>query len=254
MKKISGWAKDHKWSARIIIILSILTLNVLAIITGQLIRSLGLTIPIPLILLFVCLYAIGFVAYPSKALKGKTLSAAAFYTRQKSCDLLLAGATFFMIVGLATHPDRLFRYGQSLYATSASSSSLPGDSSIKTYKSIPAFIASMKDEKGNTLKWKERKKLLKEQVKAINRSAEPSQGAKTALIILSVIGALLLIYAVAALACSLSCGGSDALAIVVAIGGTALVVWLLIVVIRSITGNKKKKNKEPGKEAAPPIN
>jgi hypothetical protein len=253
MKKISGWAKDHVWSARIIIILSILVINALAIITGVLIRSLGVTVPIPLVLLFACLYAIGFIAYPARELKGKTLSAASFYIRQKSCDLLLVGATFLMIAGLSTRPDRLFRYGQSLYASSASTPSLPGDS-LRTYKSIPAFIASMKDEKGNTLKWKERKKLLREQVKAIKRSAEPSEGGKIALIILSVIGALLLIYAVAALACSLSCGGSDALAIVVAIGGTALVVWLLLVVIKSITGKKKKKTREPGKETSAAIN
>ncbi len=247
MKKISAWAKDHKWSARLLIILSFFVLNALGIAAGVLLSSLGISVPLWILVFFGCLYAAGFIGYPSRSIKKKWGTRS--YARQKSCDLLLAGSTFFMIVCLANHPDRLFRYGGSLNAAVASSSSLPGDSSIKTYKSIPAFIASMKDEKGNTLKWKERKKLLREQVKAIKRSTEPSEGGKIALIILSVIGALLLIYAIAALACTLSCGGSDALAIIVAIGGTALVVWLTIVVIKSITGKKKKK--EPGKEGAP---
>jgi len=246
MKKISSWAKNNKRPARMLIIVSVIVLNTLAIVTGVLLNSLGIYLPLSFLLFFAGLYALGFVVYPSRSLKGKKLNAAAFYIRQKSCDLLLVGSTFFMISWLGNHPDRLFRYGPTLQAV-VPGNTVPRDSTLKTYKPISAFTASMRDEKGNPLKWKERKKLLKEQVKAIKRSTEPSKGAKIALIILSILGAVLLIYGVAALACSLSCGGSDALAIIVAIGGTALVVWLTFVVIKSITGKKK----EPGKEPAP---
>jgi hypothetical protein len=58
---------------------------------------------------------------------------------------------------------------------------------------------------------------------------------------LSVVVAIGLIYLVAALACSLSCNGSDAAALIVGIGGAALVAFLLIIAIRAITGKKKKK-------------
>ncbi len=251
MKKISAWAKDHKRSARIIIVVSVIALNILGIVTGVYLNELGISLPLSFLLFCGGLYAIGFIAYPARSLKGKKLNAAAFYVRQKSCDLLLIGSTFFMVSWMANHPDRLFRYGQTAQAIVPAGKPQPGDSAVRTYKSIPAFIASMKDENGKTLKWKERKKLLKEQVRAIKRSAEPSKGGKIALIVLSVLGAVLLLYGVAALSCSLSCGGSDALAIVVAIGGTALVVWLTIVVIKSITGKKKKNIKDPDKETAP---
>ena len=250
MKKISAWAKDHKWSARFLIIASIIVLNILGVITGVLLSSLGISIPVTVMLFFACAYGAGFIAYPFRSLKGKRLNATAFYFRQKTCDLLLAGSTFCMIVYLGNHPGRLFQYDTVFNAAIASSPSLPKDSTVKTYKSLTAFSAAMKDENGKLLKWKERKKLLKEQVRAIKNSTEPSKGGKTGLIILSVLVAIGLIYLVAALACNISCGGSDAGAVIVAIGGTALIIWLLLVVIRKINGKKRKKMKEPEKVPA----
>ncbi|MBC7875010.1 MAG: hypothetical protein H7Y01_13490 [Ferruginibacter sp.] len=244
MKKISSWAKDHKWSARIIIVLSFAILNILGVITGGLLTSLGITIPGAIFVFFACTYCAGFIAYPSRSLKKKKLGAAAFYVRQKSCDLLLAGSTFLMIVCLGNRPGQLFRYDMSFNAALASNTSLPKDSTLNTYKTIAAFSASMKDENGKSLKWKERKKLLKEQVKAIKKSTEPSKGGKVALIILSVIVAIGLLGLVLGLACNLSCSGSDAAAILVGVGGTALVVFLLVITIRAIQG-KKKKPKDP---------
>ena len=98
MKKLSVWAKDHKWSARFIIVASFIVLNILGIITGVLLSSIGISIPIAVMLFFACAYGAAFIAYPSRSLKGKKLNAAAFYVRQKSCDLILAGSTFCMIV------------------------------------------------------------------------------------------------------------------------------------------------------------
>jgi len=120
-------------------------------------------------------------------------------------------------------------------------SALPSDSSAKNYKSINAFSASMKDANGRTLSWKERKKLLKVQINAIKASNDLTDGQKTGLIILSVLIALLLFYGVAALACSASCGGSDALAVVILVAGSALIIFLLIMAIRKILGKPKKK-------------
>ena len=166
------------------------------------------------------------------------------YVRQKTCDILLAGSTYLMIVYLDNHKEILFRYTLPFNRAMASNIILPKDSTVKTYKSIAAFSASMKDANGNYLKWKERKKLLKEQVRAIKNSKDPSNGGKAVLIILSVLVALLLIGLIASLACSIACGGSDALAVIVVLGGTALVIWLLIRVIRNIN---RKKIKEPEK-------
>ena len=92
-----------------------------------------------------------------------------------------------------------------------------------------------------SLKWKKKNRLLKNQVRAIKKSDELLKGAQIVLIILSVIVALGLLGLVAALACNLSCGGSDAIAILAGLGGTALVTFLLIITIKAILGKKKKK-------------
>jgi len=243
MKKISLWAKGHKIVARLIIIASFILLTALGIITGSLLNDTGVSISSILLFVFISVYLAAALAYPSKSLKGKKITAAAFYIRQKICDWLLAASTFCMIVFLSNRPDQLFSYTTPLSAAIPVSTAFPKDSTLKTYKPIAAFSASLKDEAGKSLKWKEKKKLLKEQIRAIKKDGDMSNGAKVALIALSVLAALGLLYAVAALACNLSCGGSEGAAVVVMIGGAGVIAFLLIISIRAILGKKKKLKK-----------
>jgi hypothetical protein len=207
MKKISHWAKDHVWPARIIIIVSTFLLIGLGLSTGLLLYDISFTIPVVLFVFSALLYITAILFYPSKKRNSGRIS----YLHQKTCDLLLAGSVFLMITYLGNHPKQILDQYAGFTAASANSSSLPKDSSLKTYKSLDVFSASMKDKDGKMLKWKERKKMLKEQVRAIRHSKEPSDGAKVALIVLSVLVALGLLYLVAALSCSISCGGSGVL-------------------------------------------
>lgn len=249
MKKLSVWAKNHKQSARIAIVISFLLIITTGIITGTLLNELGIIIPASALIVILCIYFISILAYPSLRQKTK-IAADRFYQWQKTCDFTLALSGFLIIVYVSNGDFRALRNIPVQNATAASSTSLPGDSSSqKTYKSISAFSASLKNEEGKKLRLKERKKLLKEQVKAIKNSTDMSKGGKIALIILSVIVALGLLSLVASLACGLSCNGSAAGAILVAIGGTALVVYLLIITIRAINGKKRKKALE---EEEPP--
>ncbi|OSZ81541.1 hypothetical protein CAP36_09995 [Chitinophagaceae bacterium IBVUCB2] len=240
MKKLSVWAKNHKQSARIAIVISFLLIITTGIITGTLLNELGIIIPASALIVILCIYFISFLAYPSLRQKTK-IAADRFYQWQKICDFTLALSGFLIIVYVSNGDFRALRNIPVQNAAAASSTSLPGDSSQKTYKSISAFSASLKNEEGKKLRLKERKKLLKEQVKAIKNSTDMSKGGKIALIILSVIVALGLLSLVASLACGLSCNGSAAGAILVAIGGTALVVYLLVITIRAINGKKRKK-------------
>ncbi len=245
MKKISRWAKDHKVATRLIIIFSFILLTLLGIITGVLLDDVGVSISSGTLFVVIAVYLAAVIAYPAKSLKGKKLTAAVFYIRQKTCDMLLAASTFCMIVFLSNRPDNLFSYTTPLSAAIPVNAAFPKDSTLKMYKTIAAFSASLKDETGKALKWKEKKKLLKEQIRAIKKADDMSNGAKVALIILSVAVALGLLYLVAALACNISCGGSEGAAVLVAIGGAGLVIFLLILAIRAITGKKKKpKNSE----------
>ncbi|MBS1621821.1 MAG: hypothetical protein JST10_04260 [Bacteroidetes bacterium] len=241
MKKISFWARTHKWPARIIIIISFIILDVLGIIIGVLLNDLNISLSFISLLCFCFLYALAVFMYPSKREKGQKLSSAVFYIRQKSCDFILAASAFGMFIYLGNHPEKIFQGYSSLGATIEMNTSLPKDSLSKGYKKISEFSASLKDKDGNQLKWKERKKLLKEQIRGIKKSNDLSKGDKVFLIILSVIVALGLLILLASLACNLSCNGSDFLAVVVGLGGTALIIFLFALALRSIQGKKKKK-------------
>ena len=222
MKKISIWGKLHKWPARFIIAFSNIALLIIGLFVGINLSELNISLPLVLMIVFIACYFGSIIYYPTKELKS-VFNKSAFYIRQKSCDFMLAASTFCMIVYLSNRPENIFNNSVSVNAAVSSATSFPRDSSLKTFKTIEAFKASLKDETGKPLKWKAKKKLLKEQVRAIKKADDMSNGAKVALIILSVIVALGLLYLVAALSCSLFCGGSGGAAKAVTLAGP---VWL----------------------------
>jgi hypothetical protein len=242
MKKISTWGRQHKYAARIIIVLLFIVLTALGIITGSLSNALGIIISSWVFVITVGIYFIAVLIYPAQHLKKNRLSRAAFYVRQKTCDIGLAASTFVMIIYFANQPGRIFHYSQGVQSALGAELAAPKDSTVK-HKTVAVFSASMKDATGNNLKWKEKKKLLKAQIKAVRKS-DLSRGAKVALIILSVLVALGLLALIGALACELSCGGSEGAAILVLSLGSAAVLLLFLLVIKSITGKKRKKHRD----------
>jgi len=88
------------------------------------------------------------------------------------------------------------------------------------------------------------KEEFKKQIKvyAVAKIKGNNDGAGKALLIaLTIIGAVGLLYLVAALACTLACNGSDAAAVIVAILGAAAVIWLTVVIIQRISRGPKKE-------------
>jgi pilus assembly protein TadC len=146
-------------------------------------------------------------------------------------------------------------FSSSVFSASAINSfSLPKDST-KAYKSLEDFRKSLKDENGKPLKLKERKKLLKQQIKAIKKDKTISDGGKIGLIILCALLALVLAYGVAALSCSLSCSGSEGAAVFVAILGLAGIALLTFFLIRGIVRkSRKEKEKELNDKRSPTSN
>ncbi|MGK2864802.1 MAG: hypothetical protein ACSLE0_22920 [Chitinophagaceae bacterium] len=244
MKKISYWGKNNKPYARFLIIISFLFLTALGILTGTLLSESGVQISTYTLLILISIYIISITLYPYLEKKRSGKKPAREYTRHKTFDFILASTGFCMIICMSNQPNYLFQNSASLFATELINETTPGDSSLKTYKSISAFAGSMKDASGKSLSWKAKKKLLKIQVKEIQKSKDMSGAAKAGLIILSVIIALGLLALVAALSCELSCSGSGGAAALVGIGGTALIIFLLVITIRAIYGNKRRKRKE----------
>ncbi len=242
MKKLSTWAWHNKWKARIIIIISWILLTFLGIYIGIILKQLNAILPAYVFIGSIIAFFIAFVIYPFKA-HGKIKKAISFYAWQKSCDMIVATASFIMIVYLANKPETLFSGYQFAHAVVISRTSLPTDSIHQSYKSISDFTASMKDKNGNLLKLKERKKILKTQLTAIQEDKNMSTIAKMGLILLYTIVAIGLLGVVFSLACSLSCSGAEGAAAIVLVGGTALAIWLLVSLIRLTNGKKKKPGK-----------
>ena len=231
MKKLSFWAHRHPGHARLAIVFALLTVNGLAILTGWLLRQMDVSLPLSLLLTGAGLYAYSLIAYPYKRGRG-----ARYYWKQKRMDIGLATASFLMVIYMGNRPEMLFQYSTPFSSALATLPYSTGDSlTKKTYKSPSEFNASIRDENGKLLKWKERKKLLKEQVRAIKNTSGLSRKDQVGLIILSVIVAIGLIILIGALSCSIACGGSGVLAVIVAVGGVALIIFLLLRIIRKLS-------------------
>lgn len=245
MRKLSLWARHHKKAARLIIISSFILLTVIGYYTGTWMSDLAISLPGTILFIALFSYIAGVIAYPQRPRRYKTLRSKSFYVRQKMCDTGLAASTFLLIVYLANHPGTFIHSFVPANAVSGNNLVLPKDSSAKTYKTIREFSASIRDKDGNLLKWKERKKLLKEQVRSIKKADNLSKGDKAGLIVLAVIVAIGLAALVGALACELSCNGSEGAALLVGIGGTALIIFLLLITIRAINKGRNRPKDEP---------
>jgi len=241
MKKISFWARTHKWSAQFIIVAIHIILLFIGYKTGILFSKVNVFVPSIAFYILIGILLVTAFSYPLRSQKKQVSS---FYFRQKSCDFILAASSFCMIVYFGNHDKNIFIRNSEIQATVSHPVSVPGDSSLKTYKSIAAFKASLKDEHEKSLSLKEKKKLLFQQIKGIKKSKDTSPGGKVALIILSIIVAIGLIALLAALSCSIACAGADVLAIIVMALGTAGIIILLVRVIRNINGKRRKQKKD----------
>jgi hypothetical protein len=239
MRKISLWGKHHPWSARIIIIVSTFIISAIAFYLGENTRNNGYTMSSYLFVIICVFYFSTLLAYPNRRKSNTQLKSASHYGYRKYSDFILAACSFGIFFYAGNDPSKLANLPRGLYAASP----LAGIKDPVPYKSLPAFYKSLRDENGKLLKWKERRKLLKQQLKGIKHSDEMSQGAKVLLTILCVLVAIGLLYLVAALACSLSCNGSGAAAVLVAIGGTALIVFLFVLAMRGIHRSRTQHKK-----------
>ncbi len=172
------------------------------------------------------------IFYPERNAKSNK-SSSVLYVRRKLFDFSLGAVTFLMIVYAGNNWQHLFLKSHSALATRVTPVSK--DSATENHPLIKKFISDIRSKDVSKLSEREKLRLIKNQVKDINHDKDTSTGVKVLLITLSVIVAVGLLYGLAALSCSISCGGSEALAIIVAALGTALIIFLLIWVIKSIT-------------------
>ncbi len=95
-------------------------------------------------------------------------------------------------------------------------------------------------------------KKLRDNIRTIRREyKDAAPGERTALIILSIIVAVALLFLVLSASCSLSCSGSDGAALVVGLLGTGLIVFLTVRVIKRINRGRPEKPKPAEPQITP---
>jgi|SRR5687768_11013613 len=237
MRSLSRFAKSHPVQARIIIIVSHILLVLIAFYLSATLTHWGIRFST----LWLCFSLLGFFVvgmfYPRRQ-GGVIIS----YAKRKGFDFLVAlsgFAVFFSTANFLNQPK------ESLTPVMATHIPNPLYKNPQAEKLLNAFASGEKNsftKKEKRIIRQEFNHQVKQWVKA-KISGDRSKGAQIALIILSIIAALGLLYLVAALACSLSCNGSDVAAIIVGVVGAAAVIWLLIKVIKAI--NRKKREPTP---------
>jgi hypothetical protein len=235
MKNISYWASCHVKTARLLIICIKFLLAAIAYYTGIALYKMQIILPSNII------YSISFFAlliviagYPSKRKTATTKKN--IYIKQKICDFVLPLSSFLVIATMVNNSNVV-----------PSSSGVYGSAVIK-HPTAQQILASGKTKEALT--GKEKRVLKKEFFKQLKNyaaatlSGDKDNAGKAWKIILAIIAAVGLLYLLAALVCSLSCGGSDALAILVGILGLAGIIWGLVALIKRIQHGPKQPNTE----------
>ena len=226
MKKLAFWAHSHKNTARLIIILSYIVLNLLALFLGDIIHSLNIEFTPTLYLFAVVLTLTGWMLYPSKSRKNEYRN---FFKRQKSADFILLSATFLFTA----------YFGNTL--------NNPENTHLNPAQAISVIHPSRTSNISNstTAKTSVSKKSLRQKIRSEIKNIrkaykDSSKSQKTGYIIVAVFVALVLLYGVAILACNLGCSGYEALAYVVFFLGLGGIIFGLVKMIQRITRGKPK--------------
>ncbi|RXK60459.1 hypothetical protein ESA94_08295 [Lacibacter luteus] len=223
MKQVSYWARHHVAAARIIIILLYIPLNILAYLTGALLWDVQVELSPSFINSVAILVVVLYICYRKKA---------SYY--QKKLFQFAIGICTFCIICFYGNQSRT----ANLY--------IPISGTTQAVSIIDNQPVSVENEKNKTKKEsRQLKKQLKKQFKkAIADEEGMKPWVKILLIVLTVAVAILLLYGLALLACTLSCNGAEAAAWVVAILGLAGIIAGLFFVIRGIVGRKKRAKQQ----------
>lgn len=239
MRELSYWAKYHPLAARLIIVISRCLLLWIASFLGKQVALTAFDLSPLLLYFFILLFLVACGLYPRQ-------TTASTYTRRKWCDFIVCLSGFFMVICLTTQLNKPFAFYQTVRAT------VPLVDTSYHYPEAQRLLQQFKEGEKTSFTRKEKKVIRKEfnhqllrygaATVTSNKEAQRNAG----VIIVACIAAVGLLYLVLALACTLSCNGSDAAAVAVVVLGTAAIVWGLVAIIRS-TRRKKEPVPESGK-------
>jgi hypothetical protein len=238
MRKLSLWAKCHPVQARITIIISRILLIWISYWLGTQLSKSGIALSPLWIYFFIAAFFIAGATYPSKRSSNN-------YGKRKLYDCIVACCGFFIVLSLVSQLNKPVPIYETAQATAFTTPS--------PYKYAEAKKLLDQFEKGEKTKFTAKeKRIIKNEFKyqlfqyaKAKITGNKTDGGQAALIILTCIAAVGLLFLVLSLACTLSCNGSDAAAVVVGILGTVAVVWGAVALIRSIQRKQSGKKSKP---------
>lgn len=226
MRNLANWGRMNKNAARIIIVFSYIFLNILGLFLGDILFSLNLVFS-PLFYVFTILTTLtGWMIYPTRSRKNEYRN---YFVRQKSADFILICATFLFTVYLGnsmnTTRNSIFNPVHAISIIHTSESIIVGNNSTAK---VSLYKKSLRQK-------------IRAEIKNIRKAYKNAgKSEKTGYIIVAIFCALILFYGVTALACSISCSGSEALAWVVFGVGLGGIIFGLVKIIQRINRGKPK--------------
>ena len=236
MKSISLWAKKHVSAARVLITIIQIVLFFLADRMANLLVKAGIEIPTSLVFISLAMIGLCVLFYPRHTAK---LSYQSSYYKRKGLEITVAICSYIIITTCLNNNTILASSRQP-----SNAALIEGD-----HPNRLALFSNPSSQKTTTLSKSSKKKELRTQWKALKkaiRDGKDDEGGQIFLIILLGIGLSLLL---GALVCSIACSGADAIAVLVAISGTAGIIFLCTRLIQNATGKRPFKKKK--QETAP---
>ena len=229
MRKIACWAASHPWSARFILVFLYLPLNIAGIVLGDLLFDIGIEFP-PYILYTACFIALATMAYyPSRRYPVFTKN---FFAKRKTADFMLLCCTVCMIAFTGNHLNS----GQ----TYSLINSAGGSPSAGNYYSGIASVRPAQPA-GKTVTKKQLRKKVFSWLKSMRKKyKDMPDGVKILYILLAALVIIVTLYLILALACSISCGGLQAIGYVLLLLGIGLGIFVTVLIFKRLSRNHPK--------------
>ena len=235
MYKLSCWASEHRFAARVLICFLHCLLWALAyyVLSHDLVDPFFGT-PAFLTLLTSTIAAIIFF-YQLVTRFRPSFSRHTFYMYRKTADFLICATSWLLLIGVMSSYDS--QQTGNLYGAVTMGIRTADPSAQEILNSL-----SYRDRKSLTFR---EKRILKKELKrqVANYASAAMKGNKKGMnaavqIILTIIAAIGVFILIASLACSLSCSGNDVAAVMLLVLGLAVII---LIVSASLKGIKKRK-------------
>jgi hypothetical protein len=242
--KLSLWAKENKRMARIGIITGFLLINLLAVITGNLIADMGMALSKWVFYGSVITFSCIFFLYPYRESRKGGNTWRSLFLRRKIFDFLAAFTGYLIMLQSANHYSIHPEIPVSSFGSTVAMGSLPHrsgdiskDNTKPFYRNYSHWLKSKWESFGR------KKNQLKLGI-ALLKKKDDNNSSKALLTILTILGAIGLLFLVILLSCEISCSGAETLGLIVLIGGGFMVVFAAILIILRIYGKRIRKRKK----------